>query len=85
MAQLGQLGPDHELMTLPYGDRVPKPVLMTTTQVARQLGISARTLVRYAQRGYVTPAVVLPSGHRRWRLAEVREQCAALQGRDSDG
>jgi hypothetical protein len=41
--------------------------------------------MRYAQKGYVTPAVVLPSGHRRWRLAEVREQCAALQGRDSDG
>lgn len=58
--------------------------LLTTAQVARELGISARTLVRYAERGYVAPAMVLPSGHRRWRLGEVREQLAALREQDVD-
>ena len=53
--------------------------LLTTAQVARRLGVSSRTLVRYAERGYVTPAMVLPSGHRRWRLEDVTEQLRALQ------
>lgn len=55
--------------------------LLTTAQVARQLGISTRTLVRYAEKGYVTPAMVLPSGHRRWNLADVRNQLAGLRYR----
>ncbi|MGE3289014.1 MAG: MerR family DNA-binding transcriptional regulator [Pseudonocardia sp.] len=53
--------------------------LLTTAQVARRLGVSSRTLVRYAERGYVTPAMVLPSGHRRWRLEDVTEQLRSLQ------
>jgi excisionase family DNA binding protein len=53
--------------------------LLTTAQVARRLGVSSRTLVRYAEKGYVTPAMVLPSGHRRWRLEDVTEQLRALQ------
>jgi hypothetical protein len=32
------------------------------------------TLIRYADKGWVKPALVLPSGHRRWRLAELERQ-----------
>lgn len=52
--------------------------LLTTAQVARELGISSRTLIRYADRGWVTPERTLPSGHRRWRLDEVKRQLAEL-------
>ncbi|MGD9527013.1 MerR family DNA-binding transcriptional regulator [Pseudonocardia sp.] len=55
--------------------------LLTTAQVARRLGVSSRTLVRYAEKGYVTPAMVLPSGHRRWRVEDVTAQLRALQER----
>lgn len=58
--------------------------LLTTAQVARQLGISTRTLVRYAEKGYVTPEMVLPSGHRRWKVGDVRRQLKELQSRPGD-
>lgn len=61
---------------------MPHPELLTTAQAARQLGISARTLARYAERGILTPTVVLPSGHRRWDMADVRRQLAELRQRD---
>jgi MerR family regulatory protein len=48
--------------------------LLTTAQVAKHLGISTRTLVRYAEKGYVRPEMTLPSGHRRWVLEDVRRQ-----------
>jgi excisionase family DNA binding protein len=48
--------------------------LLTTAQAAKRLGISTRTLVRYAERGWITPAMRFPTGHRRWRLSEIREQ-----------
>ena len=53
---------------------MPGSDLLTTAQVARQLGISPRTLARYAERGILVPAVVLPSGHRRWDMDDVRRQ-----------
>jgi excisionase family DNA binding protein len=52
--------------------------LLTTAQAARLLGVSTRTLVRYAEKGYVTPEMVLPSGHRRWILEDVRRQIRDL-------
>lgn len=65
-----------------YGQPVPRSELLTTAQAAREIGISARTLARYAERGLLSPAVVLPSGHRRWDMADVRRQLAALRERD---
>jgi DNA-binding transcriptional MerR regulator len=56
--------------------------LLTTAQVAKLIGISPRTLVRYAERGYVTPAFVLPSGHRRWKIDELRRQIRDLAAKD---
>jgi excisionase family DNA binding protein len=58
--------------------------LLTTAQAARLLGISTRTLVRYAEKGYVKPEMVLPSGHRRWIFEDVRRQLRELAKRGTD-
>jgi DNA-binding transcriptional MerR regulator len=58
--------------------------LLTTAQAARLLGISTRTLVRYAEKGYVKPEMVLPSGHRRWILEDIRRQLRELQRQSPD-
>lgn len=66
----------------PYGHRVP--TLLPTTQVAKALGISSRTLARYVEKGLLTPAVVLPSGHYRWDLDDVRRQLIELRRRSRE-
>lgn len=53
--------------------------LLTTAQAARAVGVSRMTLVRYEEKGYVTPARVLPSGHRRWLLSELERQLRDLR------
>ena len=57
---------------------MPKPSLVTTPEAARQLGISARTLQRYVQAGYVKPDLRLPSGRYRWDVANLRDQINSL-------
>jgi DNA-binding transcriptional MerR regulator len=57
---------------------VPKPSLVTTPEAARQLGISARTLQRYVQAGYITPDLRLPSGRYRWDVGRLRDQINSL-------
>lgn len=59
--------------------------LLTTAQAAKQLGISTRTLVRYAEKGYVKPEMTLPSGHRRWILEDVRRQIREFGERQATG
>lgn len=63
---------------------VPEERLLSTAAVAKALGVTGKTILRYEQRGWLTPAAVLPSGHRRWRLSEVRAQLAALRERGED-
>jgi excisionase family DNA binding protein len=58
---------------------VTDPELLTTAQAAQQLGVSRRTLARYAERGQLAPTLVLPSGHLRWNLEDVRRQLRALR------
>jgi hypothetical protein len=58
---------------------VADPELVPTADAARQIGISSRTLARYAQQGVVRPAVVLPSGHLRWDVADLRRQLSELR------
>jgi len=53
---------------------VPAPQLLTTTQAATELGITSRTLARYVERGWLTPTVVLPSGHYRWDMDQIHAQ-----------
>ena len=43
------------------------------------LGVSRRTLARYAERGQLVPTLVLPSGHYRWELDDIRRQLKALR------
>ncbi|HZZ51663.1 MAG TPA: MerR family DNA-binding transcriptional regulator [Pseudonocardia sp.] len=55
--------------------------LVTTGEAARALGVSARTLQRYAHDGLVTPDVILPSPRRpqyRWDILHLREQIRSL-------
>lgn len=60
------------------------PELLTTTQAAKEFGISGRTLARYVERGLLRPTVVLPSGHLRWDLDDVRRQLDELRQRDPE-
>jgi len=58
--------------------------LVTTTEAAKQLGISARTLQRYVTAGLITPDLTLPSGRYRWNVARLREQINSIP-RGDDG
>jgi DNA-binding transcriptional MerR regulator len=49
--------------------------LVTTAQVAKALGISSRTLLRWVDQGWISPPErTNPSGHRRWSLERVRRE-----------
>lgn len=55
--------------------------LLSTTEAARALGISGRTLSRYAADGKLIPAVVLSGSqrsHYRWDLDDLRRQFREL-------
>ena len=56
----------------------PEP-LLTTAQAAKALGISRRTLSRYAMDGQLKPTLVLPSGHYRWDLDDIRAQLQRMR------
>lgn len=56
--------------------------LLTTAQVAAELGVTPKTVLRYEERGWLTPERVLPSGHRRWVLEDVLEQLREQRQRD---
>lgn len=53
--------------------------MLTSAQAAKVLGISPRTLTRYAERGQLIPTLVLPSGHYRWSLEDIRRQMRELR------
>jgi predicted site-specific integrase-resolvase len=55
--------------------------LLTTAQAAKVFGINRTTLGRYARDGLLKPTVVLPSGHLRWSLEDLRRQMQALRER----
>ncbi len=61
---------------------MPNEPLLTTAQAAKALGVSRRSLARYAERGQLRPTLTLPSGHHRWRLDDIRAQLQALRTRD---
>lgn len=46
------------------------PRLLTPGEAAHRLNVSPRTLSRWSDEGYV-PVVVLPSGHRRFRVEDI--------------
>jgi excisionase family DNA binding protein len=55
---------------MPIRNRDASEDLLTTADAAAELGISIRTLYRYEARGVIS-AVRLPSGHRRFRRADL--------------
>ena len=52
-------------------------VLLRTTEVARQLQVSARTVLAWAQAGKL-PSILTPGGHRRYPARGVEEVLAAM-------
>jgi predicted site-specific integrase-resolvase len=59
--------------------------LVTTSQAAKFLGIDRTTLARYARDGLLRPTIVLPSGHLRWSIEDLRRQMRELRERRTDG
>lgn len=58
--------------------------LLTIEQAAQRLGISARTLRNWADKGLI-PVVKLPSGYRRFEPAVIDAKRRELGFRDGDG
>lgn len=58
--------------------------LLSQPQIARRLGISTDTWLRWRKAGLVPEAVVLPSGRRKWRREDIDEMAgepATVTGR----
>ncbi len=64
-----------------YGPGVTADRLLTTGELARELGLSARSVARWAQEGQLKPTLVTPGGQYRWELEDVREQLRLLRKR----
>jgi 8-oxo-dGTP diphosphatase len=56
--------------------------LVNTATAARAVGVSPRSLARWAQEGLVVPAVVTPGGWLRWDVAELRQQLRPRAGEE---
>ena len=74
-------GPCTHRLTSPYGDRVADGRLVTTAELARSLGLSARTIQRYRQGGVLVPDLVSAGGHARWDVEKVRSRLRSLAER----
>ncbi|MEU7813870.1 MerR family DNA-binding transcriptional regulator [Pseudonocardia sp. NPDC049154] len=48
--------------------------LVTSGQLAKELGLSLRTIQRYIASGAITPELRTPGGHTRWDPEKVRRQ-----------
>lgn len=55
--------------------------LLTTAELAKELNVAVRTVQRWVDRGWVKPDVVLPSGHYRFDLENVKAQLRERQQR----
>jgi len=65
--------------TSAYGGPVTTRRLVTTSELARAIGLSGRTIQRYRTEGIITPVVVSKGGHARWDVEQVIEDLKALQ------
>src|SRR5215207_7066430 len=52
-----------------------------TSEAAKALGLSARSIARWAAEGRITPDVVTPGGHMRWDIDNLRRQRRDLRSR----
>jgi excisionase family DNA binding protein len=69
-------------MSATYGQSVR---LLTTGELARELGVSRGAVLKWANDGLITPAFTTPGGHLRWDLDDVRRQVRELRQRPTDG
>lgn len=58
--------------------------LVTSAELARELGLSARSVQRYRQQGVIEPEVVSPGGHARWDVEAVRQKLRELREHDAE-
>lgn len=59
--------------------------LLTTHELAQQLGVAASTVRYYRSAGRISPARQTPGGHARWSLEQVRRQLAERPARGITG
>ncbi|WP_207921951.1 MerR family transcriptional regulator [Saccharopolyspora terrae] len=45
--------------------------LISSSELAKRLGLARRTISNYAQKGWITPALTTPGGQYRWRYDDV--------------
>ena len=69
-------------MIATYGDQVAD--LLTTSELAKALGLSLRSVQRYVAAGQITPELTTPGGHHRWDAEKVREQLREHRRRTED-
>jgi DNA-binding transcriptional MerR regulator len=50
--------------------------LVPSKEAALAVGVHPQTLRRWAAAGLIKPAMVMPSGRKRWDLADLRRQLA---------
>lgn len=63
---------------------VTKRDVVTTSELARALGLSPRSIQRYVQDELIRPEYVTPGGHYRWNVDNVLEQLRKLRERPTD-
>jgi DNA-binding transcriptional MerR regulator len=56
--------------------------LVTTSELARALSLSKRTIQRYRSLGVLVPELESPGGHARWDIEKVKQQLRELRQRD---
>lgn len=52
--------------------------LLTSGELADELGLSRRAISDYARQGKITPALRTPGGQYRWNLEQVKAEMDAL-------
>ena len=57
--------------------------LLTTAELAVELGLSERTLQRYRREGTLRPKLSTPGGHARWDLDDVLNQLDEMERKRS--
>jgi DNA-binding transcriptional MerR regulator len=58
------------------------PRLITTRELARQIGLSERTIQRYRAEGLITPEIESKGGHARWDVESVKRQLREMRQKD---
>ncbi len=56
--------------------------MVSSTELAKALGLSSRSIQRYVKAGMITPLYVTPGGHYRWSVTSVVEQLRKQRQRD---